>query len=392
MAEEQLYGKEGLEHDAGLFPMPEAPPAKSEETAATEALETWSKNRDQEAKPIIDRTYVRTDGDDVGKPYPEQGTVSAERAAQDLADARAGEADLQEAVANELLGVDIDLARAAAQPATQQPEAQPQEAQPQQQQPTYNDGLDADPELAAALRNPKVLNAIAVERHQDAQKVDAAISSAAQWAQTNAEIAAAALLNRQELRGIPASQLPGALAALAQSNPTLAAEIHGQIQQVQVLTQQAQEAQRVQQQRAQIQFAQAAALHDAEFDRLSAASGETVEQRNEVARHAHQMLRDSGLSDIDIAHHWNSNPLLRSVAGQQILSDAAKYRMAKASAAQKVSRPIPNVQRPGSGLDRPAAADRDAFQLEQRFGGPKAPLTAKQAGDLLIARRARSSR
>ena len=38
-------------------------------------------------------------------------------------------------------------------------------------------------------------------------------------------------------------------------------------------------------------------------------------------------------------------------------------------------------------MDRPAPHDRDAFALENRYRGP---LTAKQAAELTIARRARS--
>lgn len=236
-----------------------------------------------------------------------------------------------------------------------------------------------------------MLAALQHERSADIAKVDQAIGAAAQWAQTNAELAAAAILARPELAGVHPSQIPGALQALATANPQAAQQIQQQLNRAQTLVQQAAEARSVQQQRAAMLFQQAAQQHDDEFDRLSAASGETPEQRNEVSRHATQMLRDSGMSDQEILWNWNNNPLLRSVAGQQVLADAARYRMLKAGIPNKVApKPIPQVARPGSSMDRPAAADRDAFQLEQRFGGPKAPLSAKQAGDLLIARRARA--
>jgi len=101
------------------------------------------------------------------------------------------------------------------------------------------------------------------------------------------------------------------------------------------------------------------------------------------------MLNEAGLSDQQILHEWNHNSVMRSAAGQSIMADAARFRMLKAGI-KPAPKPIPQVSRPGSSMDRPAAADRDSFALEQRFGGPKASLSAKQASELLIARRARS--
>ena len=405
MADEQLYGKEGIEHDAGYTPIPEPSPAKSEEIEATEALQKWSDNREQEAKPIIDRSYIRTDGDDIGKPYPEAGTVSAERAAQDLADIRAAEKALTESVESELLGNDIDIARrhGEGQSVRAQADAQPAEQQPQQTEQTqHSDGLDGvDPEVAAAFRNPKILNVlsqhysaaeakVAAAQTQAEAQTSAAIQQAAQWAQTNAELAAAAILVRPELQGVHPSQIPGALQALATANPQAAAQIQQQLNHAQALVQQTNQAKQVQQQRQSQQFQQAALQHDAEFDRLSAASGETPEQRDAVARYAHKMLKDSGLTDEFISHHWNNNPLMRSVQGQQILHDAAAFRMLRAGIPNKIApTPVPRVNRPGSSMDRPAAADRDSFALEQRFQGP---LSAKEAAQLVIGRRARSNR
>ena len=158
MADEQLYGAERVEHDQGFFPMPEAPPAKSEETEAVEALETWSKNCEQEAaaKPIIDRAYQYIDGDNAGKPYDPHASVPLDRAAKDLAATRDTEAMIAGVERDLELANQIDEARGLRpdpqpQQTDQQPVAQP-EQQSQQQQPT--DGLD--PEIQAALNNPKI--------------------------------------------------------------------------------------------------------------------------------------------------------------------------------------------------------------------------------------------
>ena len=78
--------------------------------------------------------------------------------------------------------------------------------------------------------------------------------------------------------------------------------------------------------------------------------------------------------------------LLRSAQGQALLADAARWRMAKAGI-KPAPKALAPVQRPGSSLDRPAASDRNAFELENRYRGP---LSAKQAAELVIGRRARS--
>ena len=98
------------------------------------------------------------------------------------------------------------------------------------------------------------------------------------------------------------------------------------------------------------------------------------------------MLNEAGLSDQQISHEWNSNPVMRSALGQQIMADAARWRMAKAGI-KPAPKPVPQVARPGSSMDRPDAANRDSFALENRYRGP---LSAKQAAELVIGRRARA--
>jgi hypothetical protein len=393
MADEQLYGREGIEADSGYIPIPESVLAKPDEIEHAEAIQKWSDDRAQEAsaRPTVDRNYIRTDGPDVGEKYPEAGTVSAERAAKDLSDIREAEAAFAELERNELLGVEIDLARLNAQPVTPQAEMPPEAQQPQTplvselQQPQNAPADNGDDEVIRVLQqNPKVLSALQQQRAADVAKVDTAINSAAQWALQNATMATAALLNRSELKNIPPSQLPGAIAALAQSNPDVAAEIQSQINQVQTLTQQYQEAQRVAQQRAAIQFQAFGAAQDDAFDKsMASESPETV---GAIKQAAHKMLNEAGLSDQEILYHWNTNPVMRSAFGQQILADAARFRMLKAGI-KPAPKPVPNVVKPGSSVDRPDASDRDSFALENRFRGP---LSAKQAAELVIGRRARS--
>ena len=65
------------------------------------------------------------------------------------------------------------------------------------------------------------------------------------------------------------------------------------------------------------------------------------------------MLRET-ITEADLAYHWNNNPLFRSAASQRILYQAAKYEMSQKGIATKAVREVPQVQRPGSPLERPA--------------------------------------
>jgi predicted transcriptional regulator len=66
-------------------------------------------------------------------------------------------------------------------------------------------------------------------------------------------------------------------------------------------------------------------------------------------------LESLGLSKQDILHNWQTNPLMRSAAGQQVLYEWASMKSQKAEAAkwsEKAARTVPPVQRPG--VSRPA--------------------------------------
>jgi hypothetical protein len=117
-------------------------------------------------------------------------------------------------------------------------------------------------------------------------------------------------------------------------------------------------------------------------------AGEHPETVKAIRQTAMTMMREAGLTDQQLAYEWSTNSLFRSAQAQSLLADAARFRMLKAGI-KPAPKPVPQVNRPGSSMDRPAAADRDAFALENRYRGP---LSAKEAAELVIGRRARSSR
>jgi hypothetical protein len=246
-SEEQLYGREGNEAAQGYQPMPAATTDEpSPDLERDEAITKWADDREKEAatKPLVERQYVRPDDN---KPQPDNRTVELDRAANDLKENREFEEDVAEFERTQKLAAEIDTARGLRPDLAQPAEAQP--TQQQQPEPTelekYNaalaiaygqpatDALASDPEVQKALSNPRVLHAINEQRQADAVRVDQAernaaaradqaIGYAAQWARTNAEIAAAAILARPELQGVHPSQLGGALQALKTANPQAA--------------------------------------------------------------------------------------------------------------------------------------------------------------------------
>ena len=398
MADEQLYGIEGIEHDQGYSPMPEAAPEPAPDIERDMAIKDFVDNREQQERPAIQRQYVRQDDD--SKPQPDNRTITPERAAKDLAENREAEAAVAEIERSLQLAAEIDAARRygegqsvraqeAQQPGAEQPA--PEVMEPQQQ--PIDNGID--PDVAAAFRNPKVLAVLEQHHLENTAKVESAVSAATAkadyavnqataYAQNNAALAVAAIIARPELQGVPPGQYAGALQALKVSNPTAYADIERQITNTQAVIQQANQALGQQQQRQAVAFHEWGKANDDAFDRSMAS--ESPETIGAIKQTSLQMLRDGGLSDLEIAHHWNSNPIMRSALGQQVLADAARWRMAKAGI-KPAPKPVPQVARPGSSMDRPDAANRDSFDLENRYRGP---LSAKQAAELVIGRRARA--
>jgi hypothetical protein len=381
---EQLYGHEGIEADMGYVPMP-APTTDepSPELEHAEAIRKWADDRAQQSRPIVERSYF----DEADKPQEKNKTVEMDRAARDLSENREAEAAIAEMDRNAQLAAEIDQARGLRPQPEAQPELQEQPHTPlvsELQQPQSSPTESGQDEIVRVLQqNPKVLAALHQQHAANVASVETAVNNATQFAQQNAALAVAAIIARPELQGVPPGQYAGALQALKVSNPTAHAEIGRQIANTQAVVQQALQTEQAQKQRYAAAFQAWGNANDDAFDKSMAS--ESPESFRALKDYTMQMMRGTGLSDADLLHQWNSNVLLRSAQGQGILADAARWRMMKAGI-KPAPKPIPQVSRPGSSMDRPAAADRDSFALEQRF--PR-DLNVKQATQLLQGRRAR---
>jgi hypothetical protein len=194
-----------------------------------------------------------------------------------------------------------------------------------------------------------------------------------------------------ELAGMNPAQVQGALQMMQQTNPQRAQQIAQLVGQAQNLVAQHQQQQFAEQQRQQAaaaeQFRQFAQASDNRFDAMN--KDMPKEQMTAIKQEAVSMLKEYGLSDQDLMREYNSNPLFRSAAGQQIIAEAARWRLAQRSVSRAATRPVPNVQRPG--ISEPVRIDdgavSEALARLNAPGGNEGRIGLKNAAALVAARR-----
>lgn len=185
----------------------------------------------------------------------------------------------------------------------------------------------------------------------------------------------------------------GALHAVQQRDPQRAAAImqglngakqlwDESVRVSQVQAQQLQAQYQQYQQHQQAQWQQTAQAHDQAFDKWAEQQGATRADREAMIPEVMSMLRESGMSDQDIAHQYQNGPM-RSLQGQQILWMAAKYRASQRGAAAKKDRSAPHVMRPVGNAEFATEPDQYLRTLEK----PGKNLTPREAANFVNARR-----
>ena len=381
-------GQASVEESMGYQAMPEAkPPEEDSFTSDTDGLKAAAKELGDQreaaerTEPPVERTYAANQGR--GEEIPLDQTIKADRAARDLNAVRSAElrdaeqhnaavlADAVDRARLEAMGFDINAQQA--QPDIQaQPAEQPIEPIP-----------GVDPDISRALQeNPKLAQALA----QEVQQVEQVKAQFAEGINEAGRIAMASLLsNFPELASLNAAQLPGAMDLIRQQNPQRHAQIQAHARQVQQLIDAAQ-AQKAQQ--AQIQQRQMAQYFDAEDAKFEqwAAKPENSQRVSHVKAEAIKLFESEyGISKSELAQLYNTQPLMRSAVGQQIVADALSFRAAMRSATANPARNVPPVQRPGVARSAPSGDNSAVRAAEDRFSRSGSP---KDAARLLLARRA----
>jgi hypothetical protein len=347
-----------------------------------EAARDLTERREQEA-PIVEREYKQTTGADRGKRSPLNQTLSAKRAAADLASARRAEREAEDIHASQRLREQIDLDRSAEQAAKAdadlQPDLQPQPEQVQQPaeaQPQATPGVD--PEVAKALQNPKVVAAI---NEQIASSEQARQQYSAAVEQMGHATVANILASFPEMKGINAQNFQQAIQAINAVDPARAQAIVSHVRAASQQLQAIQQQQTAQRQQAAQQQQTWMNQQDDEFEKWS-----QTQPANEVkaVRGAviDTLTREYGIDRAELAQLWNSQPLMRSLPVQRLLYDITRFHLARAGIqkAATVHRP---VQRPGTA----ETGHADYSELTARMKDFAADATPRKAAAALMARR-----
>jgi len=391
--------------------------------ATEELLERRQPTREEiQASRPVERAYFKVGGERHGERVPVHDTITSEQGAHDLTTIRGAErqqelAAVEELIRNEVDGVrgqqtvenlgikefnewaDLTPEQVAAKWETLTPEQQEHLRARTEATTAALDAATSNTVQDLLQKNPQLASAMQEEIQRTQQQAQAQIEQErARYIQGLASNAATAIqsvaIAYPELASITdLNQIPVVINTVAQSNPDRAKAMAGHIQQVAGMVQQAQAAQgqyQAQQYAAQQQqFAAWSKAHDDSFERHFDTVVPDRAEQAAIQKEALAMLREDGLSDETIAAMWQT-PALRSVASQKAILNAVLYRRAQAAAKQKAVRPIPVVQRPGSGSEYVRHSEwsgqREALARLDKSGSPR------DAANYLIAKRAAARR
>jgi hypothetical protein len=422
--QEQTFGKESVERSLGYVPasvdLPnDGPPLgpdfeASQSDLAQGAAEIQQQKdaaqRERESKVLDSTVEVR---DTSGHKLPEEQTLTAEEAAYLVTGAREQQKNTAEVDESAELAKLIDEMRGTPQQYQPQPVEQQQQItaeqfaqlsgdeQRQRAEAAHAELQRQQNELQQTLQNnPALLAAVSNQVAQEQARATAAEQQYAAAIQNNAIAAMAhTLATFPELNGISdPAQLAGALHAVKSRDPARAAAITEHIARTRQLVDEAQRVQQVQTQRMEAgyrqwvanheaQFHRAAAVDDAAYDAWSRNQGVSRDQQRAITEEVMAEFRRQGWNDQQINQAYNSNPAMRSFAGQVQMHQAAAYRIQQRQMANvrrtKLDRTPPHVQRPGSPVERMP----DSSHYLQKLEKPGQPLSAKEAAAFVTARR-----
>jgi hypothetical protein len=401
---EPLTGQLGVEADAGFRPMPEAT-AKPESEVST--LETEAAHlaidralRDEAAPQDEELSYL----DATGERIDPKETISLAKAASDISSYHASKVDAQIQTNSSDLAAQVDQLRAAAirenpalaehygvdaadvlakAEATEQTRAA---ATAQDVEPS-TPGLD--PEVEKAMRLPQVREAIESElaqSYQAREQYTKALDTASAYAR------AAFLDAVPELAGLPESQIEAGLLMLQQTNPQRFAAAMNTLTRVsQIQNEQG----RMQQQQVAVQqkqFQEFAKAEDAKFRTM--VDAETVKA---IGPELGPYFEELGVGTDELLNLWQSQPWIRSAAGQKIVADAVRFRLSQKQGStwkdKAAPASLPPVAKPGTRSGVRANSDTSQVAaLERQLDGASGNKALKISAQLLALKRTAANR
>lgn len=197
---EDKFGVKGSEAFQGFQDMPLANPAPKDEpqgdvfgsdfSGIEKAADELSKSRQEGEKPVeIERYYQHQGGSKDGERRPEKEVVSAEQASWDLTNAREADVMARQAAEKAEINAAIEALKAGDEQ-QQTPIPEPQQPIVEQQQPIQEPqpALEGD-EVARALQNPAVLNAVQQHIAQQTAQAEQAAQQYAAAVHQNSRVA-----------------------------------------------------------------------------------------------------------------------------------------------------------------------------------------------------------
>jgi hypothetical protein len=294
---------------------------------------------------------------------------TAEEAAKSLSDYHRGQGLVDEVGNLQNLAAEVDTFRSQVfgqQQPQQQSAEQPVEAPQPEAPPEASAPQGLDPDVQAALSNPKVRAAIEqplLQAHQAQQAYTQGLTELA--VHTTAYLAA----EIPEFQGLNLQQIAASLDIMERQNPSRAAEIRQRFTAARSL---AQEAQRVQQaahvQQKQMEAAQWQNYVKANDDAFAkATANESPETMRAAGEEVLRACAEYGIDRNTVMALYQSDPVMRSAPFQKMMVDAAKFRMAQRTA-----------------LANPASRDRSRKFKSQEWLEP-APIELRPALAISLA-------
>lgn len=347
---EPVYGKEGLERDAGYKPLKEE---RSEPEGLTVRDAATDRAKDMQERPI----EVHESG------LKENITLSMEQAAKRVAEARKADVDQAE----------LDGTAAAQKAVDKLRDETPAEVR----QPAQVETDDAI--IERALKNPKVQSAITEKiTAAETQRAEYELGLQNTWKAQLAAIAA----DLPELDKLHHTQWAAAINAMAQREPARAKIAHDRLHALAKVEAAAIQLKAQKSAREQNEFKTYSAKENARFVELT--KGMAPKEMEAVRAEVPAMMAEYGVTD--------PRAFLKAIEGQttfprgsaeRIMVDAAKYRlMQKAAKAQPARAPLPPVQRPGVAQPRGNSQSANLQALSQKLS---------QTGDIKDAARLRAA-
>jgi hypothetical protein len=113
------------------------------------------------------------------------------------------------------------------------------------------------------------------------------------------------------------------------------------------------------------------------------------DKATKLAQEAFNHLRDLGFSDEEVRQLWNGQRALtlRDHRVQLLVRDAVALKQARQNATQKPSKPVPPVQRPGSGRPQGSDLAKQIRELENRLSQSTGLAAARLAAELISLKR-----